>query len=231
MLVKENLLGWVWDLFKTDKKKRMIMAIVSTVVMGFGILLLSLSGMGVDPYTSMNMSIAPLLRLGFGTWQMIVNFVLIAAVLLSSRRKRIGAGTVFNMVGVGFVCDFCKNILQTITKDFSLLGKLLLLLCGVVLLSFAASLFFTAGIGVGAYDALGFILEGRTKIKYKWCRVITDFAVIAVALLAAGMKNIGAGTVITAFCMGPLIHFFNVTVSERLLLGSGDPGTRKVVSL
>ena len=101
-------------------------------------------------------------------------------------------------------------------------------MAGIVTLCFACSLFFTANIGVGPYDALGFMLSRTTKLEYKWVRVITDIAVILIGLIVSGglasvlkgnfadVKNIGIGTVITAFCMGPLVNAFNKHVSAKI---------------
>ena len=63
---------------------------------------------------------------------------------------------------------------------------------------------------------------------YKWVRVLTDVTVVSIGLLVSGgftaiahgdfasIQNIGIGTVITAFCMGPLINFFNKTLSAKI---------------
>ncbi len=104
-----------------------------------------------------------------------------------------------------------------------------LLITGLVTLCFACSLFFTANVGVGPYDAVGFMLSRGIKLPHKWVRVITDITVILVGLAVSGgiaavfsgnfsdIKNIGIGTIITAFCMGPLINVFNKTISAKLL--------------
>ncbi|MDE6659492.1 MAG: hypothetical protein K2K01_05205, partial [Eubacterium sp.] len=91
------------------------------------------------------------------------------------------------------------------------------------------SFFFTANVGVGPYDAVGFMLSRGVKLPHKWVRVITDVAVIMIGLAISGglaalfsgnfenIKNIGIGTIITAFCMGPLINVFNKTISAKIL--------------
>ena len=104
-----------------------------------------------------------------------------------------------------------------------------ILLIGIVTLCFACSLFFTANVGVGPYDALGFMLSRGIKLQHKWVRVITDVTVILIGLIVSGglsaifsgnfseVKNIGIGTIITAFCMGPLINAFNKNISSKIL--------------
>lgn len=88
---------------------------------------------------------------------------------------------------------------------------------------------FYGKVGVGPYDTLSFMLTQSTKLPCKWTRVITDIAVVLIGLAAGGgisaalkgnfseIKNIGIGTVITAFCMGPLVNFFNKHISSKLL--------------
>ena len=217
--MKAKAIDYISSMFtQKNMPKRTVMAIISVVLMGFGVALFSLSNMGVDPYTSMNMTIASAIHMTFGLWQMFVNIAIIIFVVAVAHRGLVGVGTIFNMIGVGFVCDFFKSIIAPAITRHSLLIDLILMSLGVIFLSFAASLFFTANIGVGAYDALGFMLENKTKISYKWCRVITDFLVIAVAFIVGGMSNIGIGTVVTAFFMGPLVNLFNVKISEKLLM-------------
>ena len=76
-----------------------------------------------------------------------------------------------------------------------------------------------------------FTCDERTVFRglfmpFQLCRVVTDsVCVIAgiVLCLLSGMGSaqifgaVGIGTVITAFCMGPLIAFFNRTVARPLL--------------
>jgi hypothetical protein len=197
--------------------------------MGFGISLFSVSGFGVDPFTSMNMNVASTLGIGFGTYQMIINAVILIYVIIVAHRGLVGVGTVINMVGCGYACEFFQSLIQPVVDNhFTLAIRIPLLLVGIVTLCFACSLFFTANVGVGPYDALGFMLSRGIKVKYKWVRVMTDVTVVLIGLVVSGgltslikgnfadIKNIGIGTIITAFCMGPLINFFNKTVSAKI---------------
>lgn len=205
-------------LHSTHGKRRIGMMLCSILLMGFGISVFSFSGMGVDPFTALNMSVSAKLGLSFGFWQMLVNAVLLLFVARFSK-KLINLGTVINMVGVGYVCDFFTAIYDRfLPAPTALPVRLVLMLCGVVLLSLSASLFFTASLGVGPYDAVGFVLRDKSPIPYKWCRVLTDVVCTGVAFLLAG--PVGVGTVVTAFCMGPIVAFFNTHVSEKLLNAS-----------
>ncbi len=195
--------------------KRMFIMIMSILLMGFAVSVFSYSGMGVDPFTALNMSIADKLNISFGFLQMCVNGAILIVVALVAR-KLISLGTVVNMVGVGYVCEFFTNIYDEILpKEPNIFVKAAAMTLGVFLLSLSASLYFNCKMGVSPYDALGFVMEDNVKIKYKWCRVATDLLCTVGAFLLGG--PIGIGTVVTAFFMGPVVSFCDNTISKKVL--------------
>lgn len=228
--IKTDAYGYLKDMFSQHNMvKRIVLSFISIIVMGFGISLFSLSGFGVDPFTSMNMNVASTIGLGFGTYQLIVNVLILLYVVIVAHRGLVGVGTVFNMVGCGYACEFFEAMLKpVIQNNFTLAVRIPLLLFGIIILCFACSLFFTANVGVGPYDALGFMLSRGIKLDHKWVRVITDVTVVLIGLVVSGglsaifsgdwsqVKNIGIGTIITAFCMGPLVNLFNRYVSSKI---------------
>ncbi|MDE5605319.1 MAG: hypothetical protein K2I73_07040 [Eubacterium sp.] len=229
--IMQEILGYFKDMFKQkNTTRRIVISLFSIIIMGLGISLFSVSGFGVDPFTSMNMNIASALNLRFGTYQLIVNAVILLYVILVAHRGLVGIGTVFNMVGCGYACEFFQNIFEPFAQqNYTMPFRIFLLIIGIITLCFACSLFFTANVGVGPYDAVGFMLSRGIKLSHKWVRVITDVTVIMIGLAVSGglaaifsgnfenIKNIGIGTIITAFCMGPLINVFNKTISAKIL--------------
>lgn len=188
---------------------------MSIILMGFAVSVFSYSGMGVDPFTALNMSISAKLGIGFGFFQMCVNGLVLAAVALLGKRL-ISIGTVVNMIGVGYVCEFFTNIYNRfLPSENPLFVRFILMAAGVFLLSLSASLYFNCNVGVSPYDALGFVMEDKLKLKYKWCRVATDTVCTAAAFLLGG--PVGIGTVVTAFFMGPVISFCDSSISNKVL--------------
>lgn len=229
---QDEAYGYIKDMFvQHNMVKRCVLSVLSIIIMGFGISLFSVSGFGVDPFTSMNMNISSTLGIGYGTYQLIVNAVIIVFVVIVAHRGLIGLGTMFNMVGVGYSCELFESIIRPLLSDYSdkLAIRLCLLAAGIVVLCFSCSLFFTSNVGVGPYDSLGFMLSQKVNVPYKWIRVITDLTVILIGLVVSGgftaaikgdfssIKNIGIGTIITAFMMGPLVNFFSKHVSSKIL--------------
>lgn len=202
-------------LSQKDGAKRTVIMFMSILLMGFSVSIFSYSGMGVDPFTALNMSISAKLGLSFGFFQMCANGMILILVALVAR-KLISIGTIVNMVGVGYVCEFFTNIYATILpQEKTLVLRLVCMALGVFLLSLSASLYFNCNLGVSPYDALGFVMEDNIKIKYKWSRVITDLICTLVAFLLGG--PIGIGTVVTAFFMGPVIAFCDDNISKKIL--------------
>lgn len=221
--------GYIKDMFaQHNMVKRVVMTVISIIVMGFGIALFNVSGFGVDPFTSMNMNISSTLGIGYGTYQLIVNAVIIVFVVIVAHRGLIGVGTVINMVGVGYSCEFFSGLIAPHISN-SLAVRICLLAAGIIVLCFSCSLFFVSNIGVGPYDSLSFMLSQFTHIHYKWLRVMTDITVIIIGLVVSGgltsllkgdisgVKNIGIGTIITAFMMGPLVNFFSKHITSKIL--------------
>ena len=224
--------GYIKDMFvQHNMVKRVIMTVLSIIVMGFGISLFSVSGFGVDPFTSMNMNVSSTLGIGYGTYQLIVNAIIIVFVVIVAHRGLIGVGTMINMVGVGYSCELFTGIINSILKSASenIAVRIALLAAGIIVLCFSCSLFFVSNIGVGPYDSLGFLISQNIKVPYKWVRVLTDITVILIGLVVSGgmkhllagefsqIHNIGIGTIITAFMMGPLVNFFSQKVSSKIL--------------
>lgn len=226
---KDEAFGYIKDMFiQHNMVKRTVLSVVSVFITGFAIALFSLSGFGVDPFTSMNMNISSVIGISYGTYQLMVNIVILVFVVIVAHRGLVGVGTVFNMVFVGYTCEFFENLFLPL-ENSALPVRLALLAAGIVTMCFSSSLFFTANVGVGPYDTLAFMITQATDIPMKWTRVMTDVTVVLIGLVASGglsavfsgnfsqVENIGIGTLITAFCMGPLVNFFNKHLSSKIL--------------
>ena len=108
---QDEAYGYIKDMFAQHHMvKRVVLSLISIIVMGFGISMFSLSGFGVDPFTSMNMNIASTIGMGFGTYQLIINLAILTFVIIVAHRGLVGVGTVFNMVGCGYTCEFFQSL-------------------------------------------------------------------------------------------------------------------------
>ena len=204
---------------KLDKHmaKRLSMMMLGVCCMGIAVTIYNKTRFGTDPFTCFNIGISETIHLQFGVSQLIVNCIVIIFGFIYGKHL-IGIGTVINMVGVGFIADFCTSIYDKFFPDpESLVVKIIMFVVIVIIHSFGGSIFFTAALGVGAYDILGFVLAEKTKINYRWCRMATDIFCVIGGIALGGI--VGIGTIVTAFFMGPLIQFFTDYVSLPFLNG------------
>lgn len=214
-------------MMKTDKNfiKRCVMMVVGILFIGICVGAFRLSAFGVDAFTCMNLGISGFLRMSFGTWQLIMNAAILALVFFTARRC-IGAGTIVNMVGVGYMADFICWLFQEVWEvNMTLPLRVLALVTGSLFAGIGVAFYMAAEMGIAPYDSVALIIEKGTngKIKFQYARVLSDITVVIVGvafcLLSGGDLRliIGIGTVCNALFNGPLIQFFKVHAAEPLL--------------
>ena len=208
------------------KSRRILMSILGVLVGAVSVGFFKLAAFGVDPFQSFMSGIDRLIPVSFGTLYVIVNACLLLFALIFDRHY-IGVATFVNLFLLGYVVEFSYATLQFLFPDPSMVVRGISFVIGFVVLCFASALYMTADLGVSTYDAIALILANKWKIgKFKFIRITTDVicVVLGVVLFLLGkgaMADIptfvGAGTILTAFFMGPLIDFFNRKVAIPML--------------
>jgi uncharacterized membrane protein YczE len=162
----------------------------------------------------------------FGTLYVIANAVLFIFMLIFDRHY-IGIATFINLFLLGYITQFTFEFLQTVIVEPAIWVRVLCLVVGVVIICFGSAFYMTADLGVSTYDAVALIIVNTWKRgKFQYVRIITDVVCVllgvALFLISGGAARdiitiAGAGTIITAFFMGPLIEFFNVHCARPIL--------------
>ncbi len=211
-----------------DKKlfaKRCAMMLVGILFIGICVGSFRLSAFGVDAFTCMNLGISGFLHMTFGTWQLIMNAAILIVVFFTVRHC-IGAGTIVNMVGVGYMADFiCWVFQDVLAVDMTLPLRILALLIGSLFAGMGVAFYMAADMGIAPYDSVALIIEKSTKgkIKFQYARVLSDITVVIVGVVFCLLSGgdlwliIGIGTICNALFNGPLIQFFKVHVAEPLM--------------
>lgn len=175
---------------------------------------------GVDPFQCMVNGIDNVLPLSYGTVNMMVNLILLVPMLLFYRRY-IGVSTFVNLFLLGYAVEFFEGILVGCFASPGMVLRIVFLLVGIVITCFAAAMYYTAKLGVTTYDAIPLHVTDQQikifgwKIPFRAMRIFTDLICTATGVLL-GAKA-GAGTVITALFMGPLIAFFRSRVTDPFM--------------
>ena len=208
--------------------KRILMSAIGVIICGVSVGMFKHASLGVDPFQSLMSGLDAVIPISFGSLYVLVNLVLLLFALLLDRRK-IGLATLINLFLLGYIAQFSQGVCARLLPEPSLPVRLGLLSVAIVIMCLASAFYFTANLGVSTYDAVALIWsEKQTRIPFPICRIITDLisVVAGVALcVLAGFTlgqifgEVGIGTIITAFFMGPLIELFNKTVARPFLYG------------
>ncbi|MFC5908381.1 YczE/YyaS/YitT family protein [Streptacidiphilus monticola] len=166
--------------------------------------------LGLAPWDVLNQGVVRHVSLSYGTVTMIIG----AAVLLLwiPLRQRPGLGTISNVFVIGLSVDAG---LALVPDGRGLPLRLLLLAAGVVLNAVAGGLYIGARFGPGPRDGLMTGFSRRTGRSIRLVRTVIEVTVLAVGWLLGG--QVGIGTVVYAFGIGPLVQVFLrlLTVPDR----------------
>ena len=161
----------------------------------------------------------------FGTWQLLVNAIILVVVFFQAR-SCIGAGTIINMVFVGYIADFICYVANDVVQiQMNLPLRILALLLAQLMASMGVALYMVANMGIAPYDSVAIIIEKLThqKIPFHKARILSDVVVVIIGIIFATASGagiwsvVGIGTIINACFNGPLIQFFK-TKLERFYL-------------
>ena len=212
--------------FLKARRRRIAMSLAGVIICAVSVGIFKLAALGVDPFQSLMSGLDALIPIEFGTLYVIVNAVLLLFSLIADR-SRIGIATFINLFLLGYITQFSYAFLQGILPDPSLPVRIACLVIGIVIICFGSALYMTADLGVSTYDAVAIVMSSKWHWgKFKYIRIITDLVCVAAGctlfvLAGNALGKIptiaGAGTIITAFFMGPLIDFFNVKIACPLL--------------
>lgn len=205
--------------------KRYLMMFVGILFIGIAVGSYRLSAFGVDAFTCMNLGISGFLHMSFGTWQLIMNAAILVIVFLRARQC-IGAGTIVNMVGVGYLADFlCWLVQDGIQLQMTLPLRVGALVLGSVFAGLGVAFYMVAELGIAPYDSVAVIIEQVTggRVPFQRARVLSDVTVVIVGVvfcLLAGNSLwliLGVGTICNALFNGPLIQFFKTHAAQPLM--------------
>lgn len=189
-------------------KRRVIAVFIAVILMGLSLSFLIRVNFGTDPASTLNLGIANKLGMSFGTWLIIFNGLLLIAVLIFDRKK-IGIGTVANMVLIGYSTDFFTWLFDLfIPEDLftNFIVRIIVLIPSLILFIFAAATYMSVELGSSPYDAVAFIIADKLKrIPFRIVRICYDVGAALIGYLLG--STIGLVTVVVAFALGPVITF------------------------
>ncbi len=200
---------------------RAIILFIGLLIAHLGVTLFLLADLGSDPFNVLvqglfhsleNLTGFPFLT--HGRVHIAVCFLIIL-VLLVVDRTYVKLGTIICMICGGPIIDMYSFILAPILADMSsLVGRLLMLVAGCVILAYGMTIVIKSDAGTGPNDLVAVVISDKLHSKFGITRIVVDVCFVAVGYLLGGL--VGIGTIICAFCVGPVASYF-LPVNERIV--------------
>lgn len=194
--------------------RRLTALYVGLWLYGSSMALMIRAGLGLDPWDVFHQGVASHVPLSFGLVTALTGVVVL--LLWIPLRQRPGLGTISNVVVIGIAVDVGLALMPDI---HGMAWRILAMVGAVVANAFAAALYIGAGMGPGPRDGLMTGLVKRTGRSIRLIRTTIEIVVLAIGWLLGG--SVGAGTVVYALGIGPLIQLF-VPLVSRYLPGFDD---------
>jgi uncharacterized membrane protein YczE len=179
--------------------RRLLQLYAGLALYGASMALIIRSTLGNMPWDVLHQGLAGRIGWSIGAVSILVGaLVLLAWIPL---RQRPGLGTVSNVVVIGLAVD---ATLTLVPAPSSLPLRIGLLLAGVLLNAVATAAYIGVHLGPGPRDGLMTGLVGRTGRSVRLVRTSIEVVVVVSGWLLGG--TLGAGTVLYAVAIGPLVQ-------------------------
>ncbi len=214
------------------RPRRLAQLLLGLVAYGVSMALMVRSALGLDPWDVFHAGVARHLPLSFG--QVVIATGAVVLLLWVPLRQPPGLGTVLNALVIGLVTDAALSVLAT---PAPLLGRVGLLVGGVMLNALATALYLGSQFGAGPRDGLMTGVVRRSGWSVGRVRTGIEVGVLAVGWALGGA--VGLGTVLYALSIGPLVHVLlprfvvplpGPVAAQRLLASSTDASEATMTS-
>ena len=179
-----------------------LLAAVSLFVNGFGVYLTIQANIGAGPWDVLNLGVSRSLGILYGTASVAVSLLILGIDVLM--KEPIGIAMFIDAVVVGKAVDFF-NWIHAVPACGSLKSGIPVMLAGLVIMAYTQVAYMAASLGCGPRDTL---LVGLTKRVKKVPIGAVSIGLLSLATLVGWLLGgpVGVGTLICAFCTGPIMQ-------------------------
>ena len=186
-----------------------LLATVSLFVNGFGVYLTIQANIGAGPWDVLHLGLSKTLGILYGTASVAVACIVLALDILL--REPIGIAMFIDAVVVGKAVDFF-NRLNVVPACASLKTGVPIMLLGLTIMAYSQFAYMIASLGCGPRDTLLVALAKRAgQVPIGAVSIALLSLTTFVGWLLGG--PVGVGTLICAFCTGPIMQAAFRTVS------------------
>lgn len=203
--------------------ERLILFLVGMTIIQFGVALFLKTNIGSDPFTVFTQGLAfTLNKTGLKDFSLVnlisgaaevtpgvanmIILVVLFTIIVIVEKSRIKIGTLICVIGVGPIIDFGIKIVSYFpVETYNYIIKALLVVFGCLIIAIGFAVLSATNIGVAPNDIVPFIIQDKTKVEYRWIRIMLDGGFLIIGFILGG--KIGIGTIISMLSTGPFIQF------------------------
>lgn len=176
---------------------RIVRCSVGLALFGFGISLLVRARLGLAPWDVFHQGLSERLNIPIGT--IIILTSVVVMLLWIPLDQQVGLGTILNAVGIGLSVNI---VLPWLPEVDDIVVRILLMCGGIGIVAVASGLYIGSGLGPGPRDGLmmGLNIKGY---RISRARTFIEVSVLIIGIALGG--QVGLGTVLFAFGIGPLV--------------------------
>ncbi len=185
-----------------------LLAAVSLFVNGFGVYLTIQANIGAGPWDVLNLGLAKSLGILYGTASIAVSYAILGIDI--ALREPIGIAMFIDAFVVGKAVDLF-NRLSVVPKCDSLPEGIVVMLIGLTIMAYTQFTYMSASLGCGPRDTL---LVALAKRAHRIPIGAVSITLLGFATLVGWLLGgpVGIGTLICAFCTGPIMQLAFTTV-------------------
>lgn len=183
-------------------------AFIALVINGLGVFLTIHASIGAGPWDVLNIGLSKTFGILYGNASITVSLIIL--IIDICMKEPIGIAMFIDAFTVGKAVDFFDR-LNIVPHPASLPGSIAMMLIGLTIMGYTQYLYMDACLGCGPRDTL---LVGLAKILHKIPIGIVSIMMLSMATFVGFLLGgpVGIGTLICAFCSGPIMQFAFRTV-------------------
>ena len=185
-----------------DVLKNRLLAAFGLFCFGVGVYLTIQANIGVAPWDAFCIVLSQKLGILYGTASIMISLTIVVIDLLL--KERIGIGMILDAIVVGKAVDFC-NWLNPVPALQNPFAGVLLMLAGLFVMGLSQFIYMKAALTCGPRDSM-LVALGKRLPRVPLGVISIGILVIVLAIGWALGGPIGIGTVISTFCMGPMMQ-------------------------
>ncbi|MGN1182766.1 MAG: YitT family protein [Faecalibacillus sp.] len=200
--------------------KRCIIYVFGILVLGFGIVLNTKTGLGVAAINSVPYGLSQMTNLTLGNWTTIlyIGFIILQIIIYKKCDIKVLLQFPFSYL-MGMILDFYDQLLNFVPQNMII--SLILLLVAIILTALGAYLVvamnFVPNPADGMVNALSYLLHKEFgQMKWMFDCLMMSMTIIMTFIISGHVIGIGIGTILSALCIGRVIQLYTKLFGQKL---------------